>query len=237
MENDDYIKEKTLVNMPKAIPFEALDILSPKAKTNICKIKCNDGANGTGFFCNIPYEYNIILKVLMTNNHVLNKEDLSIGKKIKFSINNDKIFYEIEIDERKIYTNENYDITIIEIKESDKLDKIGFFDIDDRIFNENSNEIFGNMQIYLLHYPKGNKMEYSVGLIKDIDQNDNYTIRHLCDSSDGSSGGPIINSINFQVIGIHKGGARGAKNFNLGTFLKEPLEKFKNKTKSIYITK
>ena len=101
MENDDYIKEKTLVNMPKAIPFEALDILSPKAKTNICKIKCNDGANGTGFFCNIPYEYNIILKVLMTNNHVLNKEDLSIGKKIKFSINNDKTFYEIEINEKK----------------------------------------------------------------------------------------------------------------------------------------
>ena len=81
------------------------------------------------------------------------------------------------------------------------------------------------MNIYLLHYPKGNKMEYSIGLIKNIDD---YTIRHLCDSSGGSSGAPIINSMNFQVIGIHIGGAvRG--NYNLGTLLKEPLLKFKDK--------
>ena len=59
------------------------------------------------------------------------------------------------------------------------------------------------MQIYLLHYPKGNKMEYSVGLIKNINE-DNYTIRHSCDTNSASSGCPIINSINFQVFGILK---------------------------------
>ena len=32
--------------------------------------------------------------------------------------------------------------------------------------------------------------------------------------------------MNFQVIGIHKGGASGAKNYNLGTFLKEPIKLF-----------
>ena len=188
MENDDYIKEKELANIPKAIPYEVLKILGSKMENQICKIECNDGAHGTGFFCNINYDYNIILKVLMTNNHVLNKDDLLIGKKINFSINNDKTYYEIEIDEsRKIYTNEKYDITIIEVKEKDKLDKIEFCNIDNQIFKENPNEIFRNMQIYLLHYPKGNKMEYSIGLIKNISE-DNYTIRHLCDSSGGSSG-------------------------------------------------
>ena len=47
-------------------------------------------------------------------------------------------------------------------------------------------------------------MECSSGLIKEIDE-DGYTIRHLCDSNAGSSDGPIINSINFQIIGTHKG--------------------------------
>jgi len=172
------------------------------------------------------------MKVLITNNHILNKEDLSLGKKLKFSINNDEIAYEREIDEtRKIYTNEEYDITIIEIKQNDKLDKIDYFDIDKQIFKENSNELFRNMNIYLLHYPKGNRMQYSIGLIKNIDD---YTIRHLCDSSGGSSGAPIINSMNFQVIGIHKGAAERG-NYNLGTLLKEPLLKFNDKNGLEYI--
>ena len=192
-------------------------------ENQICKIECNDGGHGTGFFCNIIFGWNII-KILMTNNHVLNKDDISIGKKIRFSINNDKTFYDINIDEaRKIYTNEKYDVTIIEIKPNDKLDNIEFFDIDKQIFKDNSSEMFRSLQIYLLHYPKGNKMEISIGLIKNIE---NYTIRHLCDSSWGSSCGPIINSINFQVIGIHKGGAEGSRNYNLGTFLKDPIENF-----------
>ena len=73
--------------------------------------------------------------------------------------------YEIEIDEtRKKYTNEEYDITMIEIKEKDKLDKKSFLNIDNQIFEENPKKIFQNMQIFLLHYPKGNKMEYSIGL-------------------------------------------------------------------------
>ena len=161
----------------------------------------------------------------MTNNHVLSKNDLLLNKIIKFSINNESIHYKILIDEsRKIYTNENYDITIIELKNYDKIDKNSFFDIDNQIFKEQPND-FRNSQIFLIHYPKGNKVSYSPGVIKLICE-DNYTIQHLCDTSGGSSGGPIINSLNFQVIGIHKGGAEGAKNYNVGTFLKEPIKNF-----------
>ena len=74
---DDYIKEKEkeLVNIPKSIPLVALKLLIPKAETNICKVICNDGGYGTGFFCNIKNDWNIE-KVLMTNNHVLNEEDI-----------------------------------------------------------------------------------------------------------------------------------------------------------------
>ena len=225
MENENYIKEKHLNESPSSIPVEALEILIPKIKTSICKIKCNDGGSGTGFFCNISDNWTT-LKVLMTNNHVLNKDDISMGKKVNFSINNERVFYEIKIDEtRKIYTDKKYDVTINELKRKDNLDKISFFDIDDRIFKENTQEIFKNMGIFLLHYPKGTKMEYSMGLIKLIGE-DNYTIRHSCDSSYGSSGSPIINSINFQVIGIHIGGAEGAKQYNMGSLLKEPIKNF-----------
>ena len=83
-----------------------------------------------------------------------------MDQKINFSINNENISYEIKIDKtRKVYTNEKYDVTIIELKEFDKLDKISFFDIDERIFKENPDEIFSNMEIFLLHYPEGNRMQ------------------------------------------------------------------------------
>ena len=230
MNEEKYIEEKILKNNPKSISIAALDIIIPKAKENICKIYCNDGSQGTGFFCNIPYDWGI-MKVLMTNYHVLKEEDILIGKTIKLSLNNEKIFYEILLDKpRIIYSNKKYDITIIELKQKDKLDKISFFDIDNRIFPENFREIFLNEQIYLLHYPKGNEMEYSIGLIKEINE-ENYNIYHSCNSNSGSSGGPIINSIDYRVIGIHKGGAEGNKNYNLATFLKGPIEEFICKNK------
>ena len=225
------IKEKELLNLPKPVRVEVLENLIPKIKTNICKIKCSGGGFGTGFFCNIPYKWQLTLKVLITNNHILKEKDLLGNKIIKFSINNEKKQYKILLDEsRKIYSNENYDITIIELKEKDKIDENYFFDIDNDIFNENSKEIFIKKDIILLHYPKG-EMGYSIGIIKYICE-DNYTIQHLCSSNNGSSGGAIINSINFKVIGVHRGTAELNKyNYNLGTFLKEPIKKFKEQIK------
>ena len=226
MKEENYIKEKGLLNQPKAISAREIIYLGNIIKTYICKIKCNNGSNGTGFFCNISNDWNNTLKVLMTNNHVLNEKDIQPGQTINFSINNEGQNYSILIDNRrKIYTNESYDVTFIEIKKEDLIDEKSFFDLDKQIFQINANEIFRNSQIFLLHYPKGIEMEISPGVIINI-REDNKTIYHLCDTSGGSSGGPIINKTNFQIIGIHKGGAEGARNYNLGTLLKEPVEKF-----------
>lgn len=64
----------------------------------------------------------------MTNNHILNKDNISIGQKINFSTNNEKTSYGIKIEEiRKIYKNDKFDVLIIELKEFDKLYKITFF--------------------------------------------------------------------------------------------------------------
>ena len=132
--------------------------------------------------------------------------------------------------ERKTYSNKSYDVTIIEIKKDDNIDRKSFFELDQQIFQENAYKIFKNCQIYLLHYPKGIEMEISSGIIKNISE-DNKTIHHLCDTSGGSSGSPIINVLNFQVVGIHKGAAEGGKNYNLGTLLKEPIELFNKEIK------
>ena len=203
-----------------------MKVLNEFLENRICKIKCL-GSLGTGFFCIIPYDDWDDLKVLMTNNHVIGDNDLIIGNKIKFTLDNDRKEKEIILDEkRKIYTSEKYDVTIIEIKKTDGIEKGSFFEIDNQVFNDY--KIYIKQSIYLLHYPKGKEMKYSIEIINNIYE-DGYTIQHYCDSDEGSSGGPLLNSIDYKVIGIHKGGAKGTKQNNLGTLIKEPIEDFKKK--------
>jgi hypothetical protein len=228
---DDYIKEKELANQPKPIGKKELIILLDLVKKHICKINCKDGSHGTGFFCYVPIGWGNFLTALLTNNHVLNLNDIQPGQTINVTIDNDDKEFSID-NNRKTYTNESFDVTIIEIKEEDGIDEKSFFYLDKQIFEENVSEIFKNCQIYLLHYPKGEDAEISPGVIKNITEDEEKkTIQHLCVTSGGSSGSPIINKNNYQVVGIHKGAPKGAQNFNLGTLLKEPIEKFNEEIK------
>ena len=229
----DYIEEKMLKNLSKSIPIDSLKFLIELTEKRICKIELKDGGSGTGFFCSIPYLDNWkTYKTLITNNHVLTEEYLLPGEIIKFSINNEKEHFKLEInDKRIVYSSKEDDVSIIELKPEDGLSKDSFFEIDNRIFDENFINIFKNQPVFLLHYPKGKLMNFSDGLIKNIFE-DNSTFGHLCDSSEGSSGGPIINATTFQVIGLHKGGAMGGKNYNLGSFIKMSIENFNKIIKS-----
>ena len=82
-----------------------------------CKIIKDIGNNGTGFFCKIPYPDQFhLLAVLITNNHVLNEDNLKIYSNIRFTINDDNIEKNIVInDSRLVFTDKDIDITIIEI--------------------------------------------------------------------------------------------------------------------------
>ena len=93
------------------------------AENEICKIKIlND--YGSGFFCKIPYpDDEHLLKILITNNHVLNEEYLKRENEIELEINGELKKLSL-LDERKIWTNEKIDYTIIEIL---KKDNINFF--------------------------------------------------------------------------------------------------------------
>ena len=225
--DESYIKEKFLQNYCNSISIEQMEIFIEQMKTKIFRIKCRDGGYGTGFFCFIPFPDKLnLLPVLITNSHVLEKQDILPGNVIECSLNNGKK-YKIFIDQhRKTYINEKpYDITIIEIRiNNDGLNKNLFLEIDDDIFKNNSNELYKGKSVYLLHYPFGSNIVFSSGVIKGIYEN-NYRIEHLCQSEKGSSGSPILNLFNFKVLGIHIGAKEG-KNWNLGTFMKQPLEIF-----------
>ena len=152
--NCNYIYEPQAILklQPKYIYKNQMRRIMNQMYNCFCKIKNSDGKTGTGFFCNIVFPQNQkSLKGLITNNHVLTKEMIIIGKSL--DIENEKFSKTININkERKTFTSEKYDITIIEIKSSDEID-IDYLDIDEKIFDENNKIDFKELNIYLIHYP------------------------------------------------------------------------------------
>ena len=110
------IQEKLIEKQPNPVSLKGMKKILFQMENCICKIYLINGKKGTGFFCKIPFNNNL-LTVLITNNHILNEDDIKVNSIIKLSINNE--VKKIEIDNlRKKYTNpdETIDITIIEIK-------------------------------------------------------------------------------------------------------------------------
>ena len=171
--------------------------LTEKGKKATCKIISMDENGktiyGSGFFCKIKYFYKII-KVLLTNNHILNYDTIKKGNKIKFVYQGSNKIIEIN-DIRFCKTSPTYDFTCIEILDEDKIED--FYEIEK--INKDYN--YDNELIAIPQYPEGGIMIIKVGhLIKIINEN----IRHKVCSGKGSSGSPIILLSNFKVIGIHK---------------------------------
>ena len=114
----DTEKEIKIDKYPNPISIKGTKEILNQMENCICKIYKNGGGKGTGFFCNIKYNnYNI--PVMMTNNHVIDEKYINENKIINISISDNKEIKNIKINkERIIYTNEEYDTTIIEIKEN-----------------------------------------------------------------------------------------------------------------------
>ena len=109
----NFIKEGYVDKVP-IVTLEQMDVILPQLRNSVCKI--NNKKMGTGFLCKIPFPNQfILLPVLITNNHILNNEDIKSNKIINISFNDDKIFKKLNIEDRKTYTNEDIDVTIIEI--------------------------------------------------------------------------------------------------------------------------
>ena len=222
--------EKYLADYPNVISYETSQKMVDQMAKYICKFNIGK-SKGTGFFCKIPFpDKNNMLPVFITNNHLineelLNKQDMKIGLNIK----EEKEIKEIYFNDRIKYTEkENYDITIIEIKESDNIKNYLELDdiIIDNIINKNDkNEEFSNETIYIIQYPEG-KLSVSFGILDGIYEDKKYIFKHKCNTKPGSSGSPILN-LNNKIIGLHCRG-KGKSLYNEGIFLNYPIEKFIN---------
>ena len=210
---EDRIDEGLIHGAKEIVPLE--ETLMHHMGNFMCKI--NGNKIGTGFFCKIPYKGDLI-PVLITNNHVIDDDYLKDRKQIKFYINDDAQIINIDKNS-KIYSSDRneYDITIIKLNEEDEIKN--FLEIDKNIFKNNSELYYGDEQIYILHYPNAGKPSISYG--KGIEKVTDFDIKHFCNTQPGSSGGPILSLLTNKIIGIHKAFIK--KGYNIGTFLKFPL--------------
>ena len=171
-------KEKLLAGYPSYITIDQTKTILNQLENCICKIFVDDGSKATGFFCNIKYD-NKEMPVLITNNHVLNEDNIKLNKIITIGLNkgNELICKNIKVDEdRMVYTSKKFDTTIIEIKK-EKDEIYNYLELDNNIFDNNSNKVYYNNTIYILHYP-GNKIaSVSYGLLNK-NEGINYEIIH-----------------------------------------------------------
>ena len=224
-EKEDIIEEEHIKGRPRSLSKKELIKIFEQMEYSVYKI-VKEKSTGTGFICRIPYPNELHkLPVLITCNHVLREEEIKIGKEIKLLLNETEKIIKIDED-RKVYTDKQYDITIIELKKEEYIIE-HLLDVDSDITKDlDFNETYKNESIYILHYPEGKDIEYSLDTIYSIDV-ENVLINHLCTTKDGSSGGPILNLKTFKIIGIHIG--RKKSKFNTGVLLKNPINIFNEK--------
>ena len=223
----DIEDERSINDYSFEISIRKTEIILKQLKKCVCKIY-NQKENGSGFFCKIPYkdnnEYKEI-KALITCHHVLGKgkDDLIKGKKITLSFYDERNAYSIILDDKRIvWTNIEYDITIIEIKPKDQIN-YECLNIHESIFsNADINSLFINNPIYILHNPSNSTLA-SYGNIIEINES---FIDHYSSTQKGSSGGPILSLVNNKVIGIHKGYERNEKGVNKGILISFGINEF-----------
>ena len=170
-------KESILRGYPNVISYECTKKIMEQMSKNICKINIGE-EQGTGFFCKIPFpDINNMLSVFITNNHIIN--DIILYKnnsKININIEEENEIKEINLNNRIKYTNKEYDITIIEIKENDNIKN--YLELDDKIIedilnNNNKNYKYIDDTIYIIQYPEG-KLSVSYGILNSIYEDKKY---------------------------------------------------------------
>ena len=218
--------ENFLIGCPNVITYKCTKKIMEQMEKYICKIKIGQN-QGTGFFCKIPFPgINNMLTVFITNNHIidqefLNKEDAIIQFDIKEET--DKI--NINLNNRMKYTSEEYDTTIIEIKEKDNIRN--YLELDDIIINDIINKKskykeYEDKTIYIIQYPNG-ELSVSYCVFLKIYENEIYNFNHNCSTQKGSSVSSIL-TLNNKVFGIHK--KAGNNYYNNGGFLSFPIKEF-----------
>ncbi len=189
MENSYKIKNIPESERKRPMTLRAMKRYEKKASAT-CKIL--SGNEGSGFFCEIKVN-NKLMKVLFTNNHVIN----NLNSDIKIEHNREKKI--IKLNNRFKCTNEELDYTCIEILEKDGFNN--YFKIDKNINNNNPYEEYQYDEFVMIQYPGGDDVSFAEGYINDIIDNN---ILYTMNTEGGSSGSPLIlDTRNLKIIGIH----------------------------------
>ena len=231
METSSGIKEKNdLDYFENPIDNKILKVISEQTKNSLCHIKNNEGDNSIGFFCVIPFiNNNNLLPILVLNN--ANFKENTINKIFITLCNNKKntITSEIIIDnKRKIFLDEEINISFIEIKDKDNIDKNLFLFLDEKNFNDDLEKELLNKQIYLIYYLENNYSDYTTGIIKKINKQKKY-FEFISKNRLSSSGYPIFNFNNNRIIGIQNEHLNKEDNYHKGLIFNDLIELFFNK--------
>ena len=206
--------------------LEQTKIIAEQMERYVCKVESDYGGFGTGFFCNINFN-NIIIPSLITAMHVIGPKKLLSNGIVKAMINEEEKVIQIN-ENRTLYSNEEYDVTIIEIKPEDKIEH--FLEIDEGIFRESGKKNYIGNSIYCIQYQYINiyekmKVFVSYGILIDFFVDCEEKMRHYCSTGKGSSGSPIFDLNTNRVIGIHTQ-HHVSNNYNIGCFLTKPIVEF-----------
>jgi hypothetical protein len=242
----DRIKEQYNTIIPEPVSLKITEKIVEQMNNSICRIENN--CKGTGFFVKVPYKSEL-LPVLITTNHAINIDDIIFNKKILLYLNNDKEIKELKLDDNRLrYTNEKFDLTIIEIKENvDKL-KVKYLELDDEIINftkkilfeisnyfkqkkkespDYLNNSYLNESIYLLNNTKDKDIFVSYGKLLYTNNSD---ITYNCNIKEEASFSPILLLYNQKLIGIHCGNSKQYK-YNKGKLLIYSMKNHEEKQK------
>ena len=194
--------------------------LYPKSVTKQCHKNILDQMNNSiydiknkkekGLFCYIKINHNKI-PVLIINKYINNDEYLN---NINVSINKKDI--NIEIDDI-IYKDKINNISIIKIKNDNK--NIKYIEIDDKLYEKESEIYYKNESIYILQNIK-NDILVSYGIIKEINKNEIIYTGNI-----NSNYSLIYNLNNNKLIGIHK---KNKYYYNKGLNFRSIIKETKN---------
>ena len=211
-ESEEEVKKKIYIQgvynhkIGKQSIEDIINIVGKSSST--CKILLENDY-GSGFFSEI-IKGGKSTKVLITCNHVINKDFLLSNNEINIEIN--KQNKKIDLVNREIWTNEDIDYTCIQILNSDKIEQFLEANEDlDEIFKKNFEyDKLIKEEIILIAYNRDDKdnqpkQSSEFGIIINFKKKNFF---NNYNSSLGSSGGAILLKKNYKLIGIYAGGIR-----------------------------
>ena len=197
-----------MVDCLESVTKDGTKIIYEQMSNSIGKIKEKDEIC---IFAYIKYD-NKNIPVIIINNHKFQEKN----NMIKISLNNE--IKTINLEDIK-YINKEYDLKIIEIKEN-KDDNIKFLEIDNNLYDRDSEINYDKKSIYMINYNNKNDISVSYGLINYINQSE---LIYLKNKNLILNGSPIFNLSNNKLLGIHQ---KQLKYYNRGIFFKNIIKEF-----------